>query len=56
MISAVPPPKYCNRFFDFMQKQVVINQDAIDVTVKEKKLEKIQRKYIRNSYKEKAQK
>jgi hypothetical protein len=35
MISAVPPKPYCRRFFDFMQAQVVINQDAIDVTRKE---------------------
>ena len=26
MISAVHPVKYCNRFFDFMQSQVIVNQ------------------------------
>lgn len=41
MISAVPPKKYSNRFFSFMQQQVIVNQDAIDVTVKEIKFEKI---------------
>ena len=30
-ISAVHPKMYCERFFDFMQSQVIINQDLVDV-------------------------
>lgn len=45
MISAVPPKKYALRYFNFMQQQVVVNQEAVNITVKEKELSKIQKKY-----------
>lgn len=45
MISSVPPHKYANRFFNFMQQQVVVNQEAVNITVKEKELRKIQKRY-----------
>jgi len=32
-ISAVHPDWYCQRFFEFMQKEVIINQDHLDMQV-----------------------
>jgi len=51
LISSVPPKQYLNRYFKFMQSQVVINQESIDVTRKEVKLERIQKKFKKGSFK-----
>lgn len=51
MISAVEPKKYSHRFFKFMMKNVITNQDAIDISVKEMNYDKLQRKYYKKNQK-----
>ena len=51
MISSVPPKAYMERYFNFMQSQVVINQEAVDVTRKEFNIDKIRRKFHKGSMK-----
>ena len=40
-ISAVHPKMYCERFFEFMQSQVIINQDLVDVQRRDINLSKL---------------
>lgn len=39
-ISAVEPKYYCQRFFQFMQNQVVINQEMVDIKRQDINLDK----------------
>ena len=50
LISSVPPKQYCTRFFNFMQSQVIINQEAVDVTRKEIPLELLRMKFMKGSF------
>jgi len=51
MISAVPPKNYKERYFNFMQNQVVINQEAVDVTRKEINLKACTKEFKKGSFK-----
>ena len=51
MISAVPPKHYKERYFNFMQNQVVINQEAVDVTRKEINLKACTKEFKKGSFK-----
>lgn len=50
MISAVKPSKYVTRFFNFMQRHVVINQELEEQRGKEINLQQIQKKFISTSF------
>uniref|UniRef100_A0A7S3CLM6 PIPK domain-containing protein n=1 Tax=Strombidium rassoulzadegani TaxID=1082188 RepID=A0A7S3CLM6_9SPIT len=51
MISAVPPKKYCTRFFDFMQSHVIVNQTVSQIKVEEIKFERIlERQSLKRRY------
>ena len=53
LISAIPPKPYSQRFFQFMQDQVVINQNHSDSVRKEIRLDKLLKELKKNSFKAK---